>query len=900
VHWRDHFHGQVLISDCVDEEEGYAFELKHEFSKVEFAGLATLATPCVHENNLIFIQLDMQKPIMPQLQQMELSALQFDQFGIIAVGQQFTWTTLLMDFRIRQVPLEQHACLILASFQQVQLSYLWDLTSMNCCFSVVGDDIPRRTVADFWENLLHDESLRSLKLSIRKSEHNRTTEVTYQHDMPLPPDAFDTVLAIAATRKIMDALAESNQIRVVLKWKSKAIWDGPLDGSLNMTSIASLLQCAMYPVLLGKCMRLIHKAKQCCDVTVQQLLDETSCPFIMIQMVPEFSGGVGSKESQKSYARNSLAASLLEQGFALEWVSKATDVLVDKIGLKHALQISQMPPGKQRTDEILKLCEKCSLSTPPQLTKAASKVAGAGANKTRKRVAVQINPADYQIESSFFIGQNDEPLPQIQQVRHKTCGVSLMTVEQALPWIQEQQLISPDELGMVVLGSHENVHTSLRHELLHVPCKDAENRPIIMKATLFQLGEKAVKTHVSQQPIINEQTCKTVAVTFWQEDWTKEDWDYIVDHPFAYARQVLAAQGLDAVFLATWGRSLRKDRQPTTAQHATSVQFHATVASDKLRQLLTLSGFNRVWITPKDNQGRLDMTWRVIWTDGSIAHLTSLASKTNECAGMVRNKKSLGLRYAKEDFELAWAVIYPDKEVPKTHDVQHLFQVQSLPYGCSAEMLEQWSQHIQWGFKAIKALGPNAWLIGSSTMPPEGLHLFNNKPVLLKYLPPRDTAISNPIIAGPRPRRQDKHNKSEASDATGPNFDPWASYTGPKAMPSQPKDVPGPSEARFQEHSAKLQDHTDKLSKLETALAKLQTDTQHEFQLVSKREQQNQMQMQAAIASVKTELETSFQHAINNQSLQLNNTLGELRQLLQAKPKRSRPDDQDDDDGMEG
>ena len=176
------------------------------------------------------------------------------------------------------------------------------------------------------------------------------------------------------------------------------------------------------------------------------------------------------------------------------------------------------------------------------------------------------------------------------------------------------------------------MHTSLRHELLHVPCKDAENRPIIMKATLFQLGEKAVKTHVSQQPIINEQTCKTVAVTFWQEDWTKEEWDYIVDHPFAYARQVLAAQGLEAVFHATWGRSLRKDRQPTTAQHATSVQFHATVASDKLRQLLTLScGFNRVWITPKDNQGRLDMTWRVIWTDGSIAHLTSLASKTNEC-----------------------------------------------------------------------------------------------------------------------------------------------------------------------------------------------------------------------------------------------------------------------------
>ena len=108
------------------------------------------------------------------------------------------------------------------------------------------------------------------------------------------------------------------------------------------------------------------------------------------------------------------------------------------------------------------------------------------------------------------------------------------------------------------------------------------------------------------------------------------------------------------------------------------------------------------------------------------------------------------------------------------------------------------------------------------------------------------------------------------TDHSGPHFDPWANYNHQKASQSQPRDTAGPTEARFQEHAARLQDHNEKLTK---------------------------MQMHAAIATVKTELESSFQHAINQQSHQLNSTLGELRQLLQAKPKRNRAADDDDMSG---
>ena len=148
-------------------------------------------------------------------------------------------------------------------------------------------------------------------------------------------------------------------------------------------------------------MRMIHKAKQCCNVSIEQLLSETHANFVMIQLMKEMSGGAGTKDNQKTYVRNSLAATLLEQGFPFNWVSEATEKLVALVGLKQITQVSNLPPGKQRLDSILQLCEQCELSPPLAVSKSAQKVAQVGMNKARKRVAVNVNPADYRIEPSF-------------------------------------------------------------------------------------------------------------------------------------------------------------------------------------------------------------------------------------------------------------------------------------------------------------------------------------------------------------------------------------------------------------------------------------------------------------------------------------------------------------------
>ena len=91
---------------------------------------------------------------------------------------------------------------------------------------------------------------------------------------------------------------------------------------------------------------------------------------------------------------------------------------------------------------------------------------------TRPGKKLQSRPSD--IEESFFIAQTGEPLPQIQQVRQKSSGVVLMTMDQALPWVQGQQTISTDELAMIVIGGHEKLQTS--HSKVNSSMSDAETQ----------------------------------------------------------------------------------------------------------------------------------------------------------------------------------------------------------------------------------------------------------------------------------------------------------------------------------------------------------------------------------------------------------------------------------------
>ena len=188
-------------------------------------------------------------------------------------------------------------------------------------------------------------------------------------------------------------------------------------------------------------------------------------------------------------------------------------------------------------------------------------------------------------------------------------------------------------MAIAILGTHE-IDTSLQFFHANIPCRDAAGRPGILASTICQLGERKIKTTQSQ-PVV-EQQCTTVALTVWKEDWSPEDLKIATNQTFQFFCKRFKTQQMGDIIEACWGQSMRHDRKPADALQASSVQIHCTVQTSKLQTLLQASGFNRIFATPKTEDGKISQEWRIIWIEGNIAHLSGIANRHPACLGLCR------------------------------------------------------------------------------------------------------------------------------------------------------------------------------------------------------------------------------------------------------------------------
>lgn len=337
---------------------------------------------------------------------------------------------------------------------------------------------------------------------------------------------------------------------------------------------------------------------------------------------------------------------------------------------------------------------------------------------------------------------------------------------------------------------------------------------------------------------------------------------------------------------------MRNNKQPTTSMHATSVQIHCTVQQKMLEKVMAASGFNAVFAVPKDDKGRINQDYRIIWCDGDITHMKILSSKVAKCQGLAKVKSTLGLRFHCSAFKEAWAILCPNKPLPVDVSINHVFRIEPLPYGCTREMLLQWSKVMGWAFRPIKASGPRSWIIGASEFPKNHFLTFNGEPVLTKLLPPKQQASASPILAGPQPSRQNVKQVTTGMDEIFQN-DPWATYTGmrvPKAIESS-REVSGPTEQKFQQQEQRMQ-------KLETVVQQLKEETQKGFGEVQKRELAFQSALKTDILGLRKEIDQTVQSALTHQSQKLDATLLEIKSLFTASTKRGR--EPGGDEAMDG
>lgn len=340
----------------------------------------------------------------PQEEQM------WDQYGPLEPGDAIHYWTLMCDFPIMHNVINTNLFFVLAASQMTHTSFIWDPVQLSLKISFQGEETELDVLSEFWASCLLPATTSNLDLAIHATEslsepgepplvavHVKTGT------FPLPQHVVTHMLSTMATKRMLDTLQCHDGIPIKIKWHSRILWEGKIHQDVMILTVLEILNHSCAPCLLGDEMRLIHRGKVRYDYKLGELIDGQDAAPLVLHAVGSCSGGTGGKETQKAYIRNSMPATFLEQGYPLDWVAKATEMIIEKIPVKQTLQVVQLRPGKQRIDSLIQLSQQCDLAPPEHFAKHAFKTAYMDQQlKTKKKRAVTLNPMEYTIGPGFF------------------------------------------------------------------------------------------------------------------------------------------------------------------------------------------------------------------------------------------------------------------------------------------------------------------------------------------------------------------------------------------------------------------------------------------------------------------------------------------------------------------
>lgn len=826
----------------------------------------------------------------------------WDQFGPVESGQHVKAHTLIMPEPLKTNQQDYSDVQLSAILQVTTVTPQWIAHQDLFILTIEGDLVAQHMMANFVAQLLHPDALNSLGRKLTMHQTDRKCILVYE---PMkgscPPQQFAMSLAVCATRVCLSNIVhqipnDHEKIQVAIKWESRPLWTGFLSPLMTIDDLLQLLTTSLAIAIHRDIIRIVcrgHKISN--EVCLGELHFSTRHEAILVHVVPALSGGGGptTKNSQKTLHKNAIAGVLLEQGYDIQWTSKAVEQLTSQFGIPKLQAITAQPMGHQKLAAVQQLCVEAGI-TMPSLPKPTSGKSQEGApwQKTKKPKTgeLQIQPFEFQILPGFFLNADGTESPVVNQLRGQTTGICLLTPEQAAPWISANQKISPDELGGFIVGKLPS-DTTLNHESVVVPCLNRDQQQVLISGVLVQFGGKNITFQKGDDATINAETSHLVAVTLLRADWTLDQWQEAVRSPNHFIQKVLEEDSITGAITAMWGKSLRAGRSPASPAQATSMQVHVTVSEPSLTKLLSRSGFNKVYCTPKTVHGRLDPQFKVIWLTGEVTRAIALAATTCHCLGLVKGRDNFGLRYAEQHFSKAWQVIHPGVTEPTKLAGDKVFKVEGLPFGATTGMLQQWLQHIKWLAEPVKALGPQAWLLRSDHNPPQGLIMFNASPVLVRLLPPR--AENNRLVVGPRPKLEDGSNNqgkpnSSAHSSGLSTPDPWAQWQGPRLSPTVSRTIEGPVEKRLSEQDEKIQSLQKDIEKIALGQKQFEDKTTRSFKEAEERDKNNVSQMQAAMKGIQKDLEQSLSKSLQSNAQVMQEQLQELKSLFTSSALKRR------------
>lgn len=757
-------------------------------------------------------------------------------------------------------------------------------------------------------------------------------QVLYRPQLPTtatPVSIFRKELFVTMMKTALRTLQQSDGIDWILKYQQRFLFRGHFAPDLSMSLIIPLFEHFFQMNPTRGTPALITMAKRCGDVCTLADLHARSKnqQFVLTMIGDPMIGGAGTKnpttkQDHHKVIEVGIANLFLEYGVNISSVPDSTAALLHAAGEPrlHTLLFAEAPPQKYTSFEML--CAAAKIELPqhgPRYAQVNSKFKKLRSKEGEKQQQ-SIDVSQYALNDQFFRNADDSQATILQQYTPQSSGVMLLNSLEAEPWLYATTDLAPDELALYVIGDIK-IPDQFHVTRIHAPARDNQGREVLLNGKLVQMGSKHIRTMVGSDTIeLNDiQVC---SITVWRETIDPALWARIAAAPVRTVKELLTLEGHAGIMGKPWGRTFHKDGVKVDAGIATSMQFHCEMQKGpRFEALLRRSGFNNIFLTPKDSDGQPSKAWRIIWMPLSPKELEAKTTTISGTAGLIKGRKAIGLRVEEAAFSAAWKRLKPDQDPPDQRILAHLFKLQPLPLGLDHTILRTWGESQGWDIKPIKPMGAKQWIVSADSFPPPVLS-FNGHPVLCQKMHPKSLKPDKAIVAGPRSGSgTSSKNSAMAATYAAPELgtselkpDPWKQYlinqqarqvhlvedqrrTGNATPFPEQRTLSGPFADMFQQQDSRIKSVETMVAQLnETQNANKQA-LETQFASLDTRLMQHVTQTQAGFEHITQEnanMQRSIADALGQQEERMARSFDDLKNIFLQNRGTKRKDTRND------
>ena len=720
-------------------------------------------------------------------------------------------------------------------------------------------------------------------------------------DLVLTTHDFQSMIALWIIQVLMPPHSPRliDEVFVQIKYYGSMLWKGWIHHDYSIESMVSPWYIVAKAFGVDCPIRCVCKGKHQQPEELLRHLKSGHDGIVRLHWVLPMIGG-GSKDELRFIVKNKLATILLSHGIPVADVADFVEKVLQGVApgkLMHELSQHEKPGGWESLKDWL---NKMGFETPASnntLEKAAMKIQRI-IRKKKDRESFHISANQIELVHDHFLQHDGTPAVVLKTLYGAKSGVMVMNADEAEPWVNSPSSITPESLACVIVGHQCPCEDQSKCKRISFPANDQGGQPIIVAGCMHQLGDKHVEIPKTNMTTIKIEGSHVMGFTVYRDECDMQLWDMMIANPVKTILQLVKSDVPDD-FLASgpWGRSWRKGKEPSLPEEATSFQFHARIKESHLKVIMGLSGKGPVYTTAKsDDKGLLD-GWAIVWMKGNKNEVQiQLASKNVEHSGVVRSMKGFGVRVVQKEFEKIFKLIRPHDKMPAAVPARFLYRLQPLPPGATAELVESFTNKHSWPTRALRALGPVAWLVAAETESPKTWMGLNGSLVLVKSVQqseqkPRPVVLAGNVqAAGKSAGKGLKNEKAQVDPWTNANADPWMQFQpttsvgtqGPKnALQGSSFSTNDPSLAkRLQEQDSKIQvlqstmdDLKKSQQKAETLAVNMQSDMDSKFGKI-RNEVKDQMNM------LSQNFNSSLSQALAKQDSQIQSGFHELKALF--------------------